>query len=77
MIKHLIHHGNSHALVISLETLKAAELDPDSTLFNISVNPNGGIIIQSVESVDENLHKKTFRETLKENDALMKRLAKQ
>ncbi len=67
MIKSLIHHGNSRALLIDKATLEAAGLDEDKALFQITVNPNGGIVI---------LHKETFRQALKENDALIKRLAK-
>ena len=76
MIKQLIHHGNSRALVIDKAILQAAGLDEDTALFQITVDPNGGIIIQSVKAMNENLHKKAFREVLKENDALMKRLSK-
>ena len=75
MIKQLIHHGNSRAIVIDKALLEAAHLDPDSALFQIVVNPNGGITIQSVEAVNTKLHKKAFREVLKENNGLMKRLA--
>ncbi|HEX2579813.1 MAG TPA: hypothetical protein VHK67_05385, partial [Rhabdochlamydiaceae bacterium] len=70
MIKHLIHHGNSLALVIDKAFLQAAGLDEETALFQITVDPNGGITIQSVKAVDENLHKKAFREVLKENDVL-------
>lgn len=76
MIKSLIQHGNSKALVIDRAILQAAGLNEEEALFQITVNPNGGIIIQSIKSVDENLNKKAFREVLKENDALMKRLSK-
>ncbi|MGD0665822.1 MAG: hypothetical protein ABSA17_08895 [Rhabdochlamydiaceae bacterium] len=76
MIKSLIHHGNSRALVIDKAILQAAGLDEDKALFQITVDPNGGILIQSVKATDENLHKETFRQVLKENDALMKRLSK-
>lgn len=75
-IKALIHHGNSRALVIDKALLQAAGLDEDKVLFQFIVDPNGGLIIQSVEAVNEDLHKKAFREVLKENDALMKRLSK-
>lgn len=76
MIKHLIHHGNSRALVIDRSILQAAGLDEDSALFQITVDPNGGIIIQSVQPTHKELNDKAFREVLKENDSLMKRLAK-
>ena len=76
MIKSLIHHGNSRALVIDKSLLIAAGLDEDKALFQITLDPNGGILIQSVKAVNDNLHKEAFRQLLKENDALMKRLSK-
>ncbi len=76
MIKSLIHHGNSRALIIDKSILEAAGLDADKALFQVILGPDGGILIQSVKAVNEDLHKKTFREVLKENDALMKRLSK-
>lgn len=76
MIKSLIHHGNSRALVIDKALLQAAGLDEDKALFQITIDPNGGILIQSVKSINEKLHKESFRQILKENDALLKRLSK-
>ncbi|MEK7339676.1 MAG: hypothetical protein WBD50_08645 [Candidatus Rhabdochlamydia sp.] len=76
MIKKLIRHGNSKALVIDKALLQAAGLDEDTALFQITIDPNGGLVIQSVKTDNDSLHKKAFREVLKENDALMKRLAK-
>ena len=75
VIKSLIHHGNSRALVIDKALLQAAGLD-ENALFQITVDPNGGILIQSVKAANSDLHKAVFREVLKENDALMKRLSK-
>jgi antitoxin component of MazEF toxin-antitoxin module len=76
MIKSLIHHGNSRALVIDKALLQAAGLDEDKALFQITIDPNGGMIIQSVKAVNDDLHREAFRQTLKENDALIKRLSK-
>lgn len=76
MIKSLIHHGNSRALVIDKALLQAAGLDEDKALFQITIDPNGGLIIQSVKAANDNLHQEAFRQVLKENDALMKRLSK-
>jgi hypothetical protein len=56
--------------------LQAAGLDEDTALFQITVDPNGGILIQSVKAANDNLHQEAFRQVLKENDALMKRLSK-
>lgn len=76
VVKPLIHHGNSRALVIDKALLQAAGLDENKVLFQIIVDPNGGLIIQSIQAVNDQLHKEAFRETLKEHDALMKRLSK-
>jgi len=76
MIKFLIRHGNSRALVIDMALLQAAVFDEDKAQFQITVDPNGGILIQSVKAINDNLHQETFREVLKENDALMKKLSK-
>ncbi len=76
MIKSLIHHGNSRALVIDKAFLQAAGLDEDKALFQMTIDPNGGILIQSVKAVNSDLHDEAFRQLLKENDALMKRLSK-
>lgn len=76
MIKKLIRHGNSKALVIDKALLQAAGLDEDTALFQITIDPSGGLVIQSVKTDNNSLHKKAFREVLEENDVLMKRLAK-
>ncbi len=75
MIKKLIRHGNSKAIVIDKAILLAAGLDEDTALFQITVDPNGGIVIQSVKTDNDTLYKKAFREVLEENDLLMKRLS--
>ncbi len=76
MIKSLIQHGNSSALVIDKALLQAAGLDESNALFQITVDPNGGMLIQSVKATNDSLHRENFRKVLKENDALMKRLSK-
>lgn len=75
MIKSLIHYGNSRALVLDRALLQAAGLDEDNALFQIIVDPNGGILIQSVKATDDGIHKETFRQVLEENDLLIKRLS--
>lgn len=74
VVKHLIQHGNSRALVIDKELLKAAGLSDDA-LFQIVVDPNSGITIQSVKPMDDNLFKESFNMVLKKHDKLFKRLA--
>ncbi len=76
MIKQLIKHGNNSALVIDKALLDAAGLSEKTAWFQITVDPNGGITIQSVKAVNPDLHKKAFRDVLKENDDLLKRLSK-
>ena len=51
MIKHLIQHGNSRAIVIDKSILQAAGLD-DNALFQIVVDSNSGVTIQSVNPVN-------------------------
>lgn len=76
MIKSLIRYGNKRALLIDKATLKAAGLDEDNALFQITVNSNGGILIESIDASNDDLHKESFKQTLKENNALIKKLAK-
>lgn len=77
MIKSLIPYGNERALIIDKALLQAAGLDEDKALFKITIDPNGGILIQSVKAVYEDLHQEAFIQVLKENDSLMKRLSDQ
>ena len=51
LVKHLIQHGNSKALVIDKAILQAAGLD-ENTLFQIVVDSNSGVTIQSVKPVN-------------------------
>ena len=74
IVKSLIKHGNSKAIVIDKALLAAAGLDED-TLFQISVDPNGGITIQSIQPVNEDLFKKSMDRVLKKNKNLLKRLS--
>lgn len=50
MVKHLVQHGNSKAIVIDRSILQAAGLD-DNTLFQIVVD-SSGVTIQSVKPVN-------------------------
>lgn len=74
IIKQLTQSGNSKALVIDKVLLQAAGLDEDA-LFQVVINPNGGMLIQSVQATNENLVKSTFRKVMKKNLKLLKRLA--
>ena len=74
MIKRLIKHGNSKAIVIDEAILAVAGLDED-TLFSITVNPNGGIVIQSVNPISDSTHEQNVKDIINENLNLLKRLA--
>lgn len=76
MLKKLTQLGNSKALVIDKSILQAAGLD-ENTVFSINIDPNGGIIIQSVQPVDKNSHKKNVKKVIKKRSKLLKRLADQ
>jgi len=51
MVKHLVQHGNSKAIVIDKSILQAAGLD-EKVLFQITIDSNSGITIQSVKPVN-------------------------
>ncbi len=75
MLKRLIKHGNNRAIVVEKAILEAAGVEEEA-IFQISVNPSGGLVIQSVlnSKIDE------FREKFKElnkqhNKKLMQNLA--
>jgi hypothetical protein len=51
IIKHLVQHGNSKAIVIDKSILQAAGLD-ENTLFQIVVDSSSGVTIQSVKPVN-------------------------
>ncbi len=59
VIKRLVQHGNSKAIVIDKSILQAAGLD-ENCLFQIIVHSNTGITIQSVKPVNSK-----FEETKK------------
>ena len=73
IIKQLTQSGNSKAIVIDKALLLAAGLDEDA-LFQIVINPNGGMLIQSVQTTNENLVRAAFRKIMKKNRNLLKRL---
>lgn len=73
IIKQLTQSGNSKAIVIDRALLQAAGLD-ENALFQVVINPNGGMLIQSVQPTNENLVKSAFRKVMKKNLDLLKRL---
>lgn len=74
MIKRLIRHGNSRAIVVDKILLEAAGLSEDAT-FQISVNPSGGLVIQSVEEAKGDVFQQNFEKLNKQYKKLMQNLA--
>ena len=74
MIKRLIKHGNSRAIVVDKTLLEAAGI-AENALFQIVVNPNGGLIIQSLEDVQKDIFDEKFKMLNKKYSKLMQRLA--
>ena len=74
MIKRLIKHGNSFAIVIDKALLEAAGISEEA-LFQVSINPNGGLIIQSVEDNNNDVFREGFKKLNKKYHKLMRRLA--
>lgn len=74
MMKKLIRHGNSRAIVVDKALLEAAGLN-ENTLFQVTVNPSGGLVIQSLEQNPTEIFQKNFEELNLKYKNLMKRLA--
>ena len=74
MLKRLIKHGNSRVIVVDKAILEAAGI-PEDALFQISVNPSGGLVIQSVLDVQLDGFREKFQELNKQHKNLMQNLA--
>ena len=74
MLKRLIKHGNSRAIVVDKAILEAAGISEDA-LFQISVNPSGGLVIQSVLDIKLDDFREKFKELNKQHKNLMQNLA--
>lgn len=72
-VKHLVQHGNSRALVIDKAVLQAAGLD-ENCLFQIVVDSNTGVTIQSVKPVNSKFEE-AKKYVFKEYADLFKRLS--
>lgn len=75
MIKHLSKHGHSRALILDKALLKAAGL-PEDVAFQITINPTGGLTIQSVDESNSEKFEKHYAELSKELFDMMKSLSK-
>ena len=75
MLKRLVKHGHSRAIVIDKSLLQAAGLKEDAS-FQLIVNPNGGLLIQSVDAVNDDRFEKQYNELSIELFELMKSLSK-
>lgn len=74
MLKRLTKHGNSRAIVVDKAILEAAGIEEDA-LFQISVNPSGGLVIQSVEDSKVEGFREKFKELNQKHKKLMQNLA--
>lgn len=74
MLKRLIKHGNSRAIVVDKALLEAAGI-PENALFQISVSPSGGLVIQSVENDKTHVFQENFEKLNKKYKKLMQNLA--
>jgi antitoxin component of MazEF toxin-antitoxin module len=74
MMKRLTKHGNSRAIIIDKSILEAAGIS-ENALFQISINPNGGLVIQSVEDNKRDVFRENFEKLNKKYKQLMQNLA--
>ncbi len=74
MIKRLTKHGKSRAIVIDKALLEAAGIS-ENALFQISVNPSGGLVIQSVEDNKTDVFRENFEKLNRKYKKLMRSLA--
>lgn len=79
MLKRLVRHGNSKAIIIDKRLLEEAGISENS-VFLISINPGGGLIVESVRNTEvEDIVIKGFREQFhklnKEHKQLFKNLS--
>lgn len=74
MLKKLTKHGNSRAIVVDKAILEAAGIAEDA-LFQISVNPSGGLVIQSILDTKVDEFRKNFKQLNKRHKKLMQNLA--
>ena len=74
MLKRLIKHGNNRAIVVDKALLEAAGIS-ENALFQISVNPSGGLVIQSITETHLDAFREKFKELNRQHKKLMQNLA--
>lgn len=74
MIRRLIKHGNNLAILVDRTLLEAAGISEDE-LFQISINPSGGLVIQSVSDNKSDVFRENFKKLNKKYHKLMQNLA--
>lgn len=74
MLKRLVKHGKSRAIVIDKVILEAAGIS-DDTFFQITINPRGGLMIQSVDDANTCVISEKFIELNQKHKKLMQNLA--
>lgn len=67
--------NNRTSLAVDKAISEETESDKDKVLFQMPVDSNGEIIITPAESVNNHSHQEAFRQLLKENDSLIKKLS--
>lgn len=72
-VKHLVQHGNSKAIVIDKAILQAAGID-ENCLFQIVVDSNTGVTIQSVKPINSKFEE-SKKHVFKEYAELFKKLS--
>lgn len=72
-VKNLVQHGNSKAIIIDKSILQAAGLD-ENCLFQIVVDSNTGVTIQSVKPVNSKFDE-AKKHVFKEYAGLFKKLS--
>ncbi len=65
MLKHLIKHGNSHALVIDKAVLELLKIDPDKTQLELATD--GNVIV--ISPIRDKKRQKELKDTLAKIDS--------
>jgi len=74
MLKRLSKYGNRRAIVVDKSIIEAAGI-AENALFQISVNPSGGLVIQSIEDNNADVFRENFEKLNAKYKKLMQNLA--